>query len=150
MTHPFIEHLKKDHEKQRSIGEQLRNAQTPEEREKLRKQMYEALYPHIEGEDASLFDYMKSEEGKAREGAFKAMQEHHVAKMVLNELMDVSLDGETLHAKAYVLDELNRHHMDEEEKTHFPRLQSMASEQQLDELFEQYEQAEKKAKKSSK
>ena len=37
-------------------GKRLRDANSPEERERLRKKMHEALYPHMEGEDASICD----------------------------------------------------------------------------------------------
>jgi hemerythrin-like domain-containing protein len=146
MTHPFVQHLKKDHEKQRELGKKLRSVKAPEERKRLRNQFYEALYPHIMGEDASIFDYMESKEGKVQEQARKAMQEHHVGRVVLRELMELTLDSDIFNAKAYVLDELNRHHMDEEEKEHFPTLEREASKQQMDELFGQYKHAEKKAK----
>jgi hemerythrin superfamily protein len=146
MAHPYIEHLKKDHDKQRELGKQLREATDPQRRKELRQKMYEALHPHIEGEEASIFDYMKEAGGKAREEALKALQEHHVDTVLLNELMDLTLDGETFSAKAYVLDEVNTHHIKEEEKTHFPMLEEMASKEKLDELFERYERAEKQAK----
>ena len=146
MAHEFIEHLKKDHEKQRKLGEQLRNAKDPERRKELRKKMHEELYPHIEGEEASIFDYMQEVGGEAREEALKALQEHHVDRVLLRELMDLTLDGETFSAKAYVLDEINRHHIEEEEKTHFPMLMRLASKEKLDELYQAYEEAEKKAK----
>jgi iron-sulfur cluster repair protein YtfE (RIC family) len=146
VAHKFIEHLKKDHEKQRDVGKKLRTAESPEERERLRKKMHEALYPHMEGEEASIFDYMSDGEGKAREEALKAVQEHHVGRVLLRELMDLEPDGDTFKAKSYVLDEMNRHHMDEEEKTHFPMLQDMASDEKIDELFDRYKKAEKKAK----
>ena len=146
MAHQFIQHLKKDHEKQREVGKALREAQSPEERERLREKMHGALYPHMAGEEASIFDYMSDAEGKARKEALKAVQEHHVGRVLLRELMDLALDGDVFQAKAYVLDEMNGHHMDEEEKTHFPLLQDMASNQKLDELFERYEEAEEKAK----
>lgn len=146
MAHAFIEHLKKDHEKQREIGKKLREAKGAQEREKLRQQMYEALYPHLEGEEASIFDYMKKAGGKAREEALKATQEHHVDEMVLRELMDLDLDDEVFSAKAYVLDEFNRHHVDDEESTHFPMLEEMADNAKMDSLFERYEKAEEAAK----
>jgi len=148
MAHKFIEHLKEDHKKQREVGEKLRNAKTAEERERLRKKMHEELYPHMVGEEASIFDFMSDAEGKAREEALKAIQEHHVGKVLLRELMDLELDGDIFKAKAYVLDEMNRHHMEEEEKTHFPMLQEMASDEKINELFDRYEKAEKKAKSS--
>jgi len=145
MAHRFIQHLHEDHEEQRSLGEQLRTATQPKQRQELRQQFYEAAYPHMVGEEASIFSWMRSAGEKPREEALKALQEHHVAKMVMAELMDLDLEGETFPAKAYVLDELNRHHMDEEEKTHFPMLEQMLPAQRLDALFEQYQEAEEKA-----
>jgi hemerythrin-like domain-containing protein len=91
---------------------------------------------------------MSSAEGEAREEALKALQEHHVGKVLLRELMDLEPDGDIFKAKAYVLDEVNRHHMDEEEKTHFPMLQKMTKNEKLDELFKRYKKAEKEAKSS--
>ncbi len=146
MAHEFIEHLKKDHEKQRKLGEQLRNAKDPERRKELRQEMQKELHPHIEGEEASIFDYMQEVGGETREEALKALQEHHVDRILLRELMDLTLDGETFSAKAYVLDEINRHHIDEEEKTHFPMLMRLASKEKLDALYEAYEEAEEQAK----
>jgi len=147
MAHPFIQHLEKDHEEQRKLGQKLKEAKGAEEREKLRQQFHEALLPHVEGEEASIFDYMQDAGGKAREEAMKAVQEHHVAELVLKELMSLSLEREVFSAKAYVLDELNRHHMEEEETTHFPMLEEMASKEKIDQLFEQYKKAEEAAKK---
>ncbi len=142
MAHEFIEHLLEDHKAQRRLGAQLRTTKDPQQREELRQEFWEELYPHMIGEEASLFAYMESAGGEAKEEALKAVQEHHVAKMVLRELMDLDVEGDTFMAKAYVLDELNRHHMEEEEETHFPMLQRMAQKEKLDELFEQYEEAE--------
>lgn len=42
--------------------------------------------------------------------------------------------------------QMNRHHMDEEEKTHFPVWEQMASEEALDALCERYERAQEEAK----
>lgn len=39
--------------------------------------------------------------------------------------------------------QMNRHHIDEEEKTHLPLSEKMASEKKLDALFERYERARK-------
>jgi hypothetical protein len=50
MPHPFIEHLKEDHEKQRSVGENLKEADRSEERVSLRQEIYDEAYPHMEGE----------------------------------------------------------------------------------------------------
>lgn len=145
MAHKFIQHLIKDHETQRRLGEKLRNAEGAE-RERLRQEFYDEVMPHVEGEEASIFRYMQDANGKAREEALKALQEHHVAKLVLRELMGLDAEGEIFSPKAYVLDELNRHHMDEEEATHFPMLEEMASKEQIDKLYADYQEVEQKVK----
>jgi hypothetical protein len=142
MPHKFIEHLLKDHEKQRELAEKLVNAKTIDEKEKYRQELYDALYPHIMGEDASIFDYLKGQGKEARAGALEAMQEHHVDKILLKELMDLDPDDEIFTAKAKVLKEVNDHHLDEEEEEHFPLLQKLADDEMLDELFETYESTE--------
>lgn len=146
MAHKFIKHLNKDHDEQRRLGKQLRKAKGSDEREALRQQFHEALYPHMVGEEASIFDFLTSAQGKAREEALRALQEHYVAKTVLREIMDLTLDSEIFNAKAYVLDEMNQHHMEEEEKTHFPMIERMASQEKMDSLFERYMEAEEEAK----
>ena len=148
MAHKFIEHLSKDHDKQRRLGKQLRKVKDPDERKALRQKFHEALYPHMVGEEASIFEFLTSAQGKAREEALKALQEHYVGKTVLRELMDLTPDSEVFNAKAYVLDEMNRHHMQEEEKTHFPMIEEMASQDKMDRLFESYKSAEEEAKAS--
>ena len=145
MAHEFIQHLKKDHEKQRKLGKGLAEATDPEQRERMRRQMYEEVFPHMIGEEASIFPFMQdSGDEEAREDAMEAVQEHHVGKIILRELMNLSLESDVFKAKAKVLDELNRHHMDEEEKEHFPWLEQNCSADQLEELFDRYEKAEEK------
>ncbi len=145
--HPFLKHLREDHEEQKKLGKQLIDASSPEEREKMRQKFYEELYPHMVGEEASMFKRLKgADDEEIRGDALENLQEHHVAKIVLRELMDLETDSEVFKAKAKVLDELNRHHLEEEEKEAFKHLQKLCSDQELSELFEQYEQAEEKAK----
>ncbi len=142
MTHEYIEHLLEDHAAQRRLGFKLRTATDPKERTNLLQEFYNEVYPHMIGEEASLFAYLKSAGGETKQEALKGEQEHYAARTVLRELMDLSPDGDVFMAKASVLDEMNRHHMEEEELRHFVALERMANKSKLDELFEQYEQAE--------
>ena len=146
MSHPFIEHLKNDHEAQRQLADKLSTAKTKEEKENYRQALADALYPHIEGEDASIFNYLKSKGGEARKGALEAMQEHHLDRILLWELMDLDIDDEIFSAKAKVLAEVNAHHLDEEEEEHFPKIEDLATPAELDELFQAYEQREEEVK----
>lgn len=145
--HPFIKHLLQDHDKQRSLGKQLVDTSSADERKTLREEFYDALYPHMVGEEASFFsDLRNSNDQDVKDDALEGLQEHHVAKIVLRELMDMSTEGDLFKAKAKVLDELNRHHLEEEEEDIFPYLQKNFSADELDSLFKRYEAAEDKAK----
>lgn len=145
--HAFLKHLRKDHEEQKNLGRQLTAARNPEDRDRLRKKFHESLYPHIIGEEASIFMRLKDADDEAvRDDNLEALQEHHVAKVVLRELMDLQTSSDIFKAKAKVLDELNRHHIEEEEEDIFGHLKNLCSDEELDRLFEQYEEAEEGAK----
>jgi len=141
--HPFIAHLVKDHVKQRKLARSLKQSQSIEERKRLLDELSAELLPHMAGEEASIFSYMHGFGSQSvTQQALEAIQEHHIAKLVLGELQNLSLDGEVFSAKAAVLFELNEHHMQEEEVRHFPWLESHASTEDIDGLFESYEVAE--------
>jgi hemerythrin-like domain-containing protein len=145
--HPFIKHLLEDHKKQRALGARLAKAEKPGVRRDLREKTAEEVLPHMKGEEASMFTYMRgSGDAEAREHALEAVQEHHVARLVLRELLGLHLESDVFSAKAAVLSELNEHHMQEEESTHFPWIEKHASKETLDGLFKDYEAAEKRAK----
>lgn len=145
--HKFIAHLIEDHGKQRELGARLKNAVDPDERDDVRDRLQEGLLPHMAGEEASIFPFMQdSGDAEADAHAMEAVQEHHAARAVLREIMELTLESEIFNAKATVLAEMNEHHVDEEESTHFPWLEKHASTEQLDALFEAYEKAEEAEK----
>lgn len=107
MAHPFIEHLVEDHQKQRSVAGQLKETEQSNVRNELREKLSDELLPHMAGEEASIFAYMqRSDDAEAVKGALEAVQEHHVARLVLREIMDLPKDSEVFSAKAAVLSEL--------------------------------------------
>lgn len=147
VAHAFIEHLKGDHEKQRKLGKELREETDPEKRKALWEDFYEELFPHLLGEEASVFNFMEESGGSAREEALKAMQEHHVAKILMDEINDLDFDDEEFGPKVYMLDRHNREHIREEERTYFPILEKIASDDEMDFLFdEKYEKTEEEIK----
>jgi hemerythrin-like domain-containing protein len=143
MDHEFLKHLKKDHDEQKQLGKRMSEATAPGERERLRRKFHDSLYPHLVGEEASIFKRLRQvEDEKAKEHCLENLQEHHVAKIVLRELMALDTGSDIFNAKAKVLDELNRHHIEEEEGKIFGHLKRLFDRQELDKLFEQYEKAE--------
>lgn len=142
MEHRFILYLKQEHEKQRSLGVSLASSMNYNEREKLRKEYFDELYPHMIGEEASIFHFMMcSHKVGVREAALEAIEAHHVAKLVLRELMDLHVESHIFRAKTKVLMDLNDYHIEEEEVEHFTTIQRLCGSDQLDELFATYEDA---------
>jgi hemerythrin-like domain-containing protein len=147
MSHPFVEHIKKDYEKQREMGKRLREARNLKELFDTWNEYFMELYPHLNGEEASIFDFLESKGGLAQARADEAMEEHHVDKVLMKEINDLAHEGKPFHAKAYVLDKLNRVHIDEEEQVHLPLMEKLATEEEMDGLFKQkYEKREKEVK----
>jgi hemerythrin superfamily protein len=146
--HKFLVHLKKDHKEQKNLAKKLIEAKSPENRNTLRQQFYNSLYPHMVGEEASIFKLLaQTEDEEVRDDGLESLQEHHVSKFLLQELMELDTQNEVFKAKTKVLDELNRHHIKEEEKDIFGHLKKMCDDDQMNKLFEKYEKAEEEAKK---
>lgn len=147
MPHEFLRHLKEDHKKQMQISKQMVAASDPKQREQLRHEFYEAFYPHIIGEEQSMFPFLiKSQQMEAKEHGLVSLEEHTVAKNALKEFMKCDPASDVFKAKAHVLDELNNHHIQEEEKIDMMALSKLCTKECLDDLFKKYEAAEEKAK----
>jgi hypothetical protein len=69
----------------------------------------------------------------------EAYEEHHVVKLVLNELPQISAMDERFEAKMTVLEELIDHHVEEEEKEMFKAAQRLGADE-LDILGQRMEQ----------
>lgn len=145
--HPFIKHLVDDHRVQRGLAMDLEKAHATEDRKRLRERLADELLPHMAGEEDSIFSLMRASGDTAEEKALEALQEHHVSRLVLRELLDLGLDSNVFSAKAAVLSELTDHHTEEEESEHFPWLEKHASKEKLDGLFDDYRKSEKAAAK---
>ncbi len=109
----------------------------------LLKDIQQHLSIHLSGEEKLLYPLLtKSEESK--EDAFEAYEEHHVAKLTLNELMKMSPDDERWHAKLTVLKELIDHHVQEEERNLFKAAKKVISSDQAREIGQKYQQEKEK------
>ena len=53
----------------------------------------------------------------------EAEEEHHVAKVLIEEIEEIGLEGDGAHAKFQVLAENVRHHIKEEEGEMFPKIE---------------------------
>lgn len=151
MSHEFIKHLKEDHKKQKEIAAKLIEETNAKTRTSLRQEFWEELYPHLMGEEASVFPFLlKAKEKEVQEDALENLEEHEVAKNALQAFMDCDPKSDVFKAKISVLNELNNHHIKEEEKEALKALAQLCDKECLDDLMKKYEAAEEKAKKKKK
>jgi hemerythrin superfamily protein len=73
----------------------------------------------------------------------ESLEEHHIVKWVLSELERMPADHERFDAKVTVLIENVRHHVEEEEKDLFPKVNKLLGRSALDELGDAMAQAKK-------
>jgi hemerythrin superfamily protein len=108
---------------------------------RLVDQMIEALSVHAFIEEEVLYPAARSEVTSADDDVLEALEEHHIVKWELQELLDLDPTDERFTAKVSVLSENVRHHVAEEEKELFPLLRSTLPRARLQELGVRLEEA---------
>ncbi len=141
--------LKTDHEKVSGIFEQLEP--TTERAVKTRQELFAKLKQeldiHAHIEEAIFYPVLK-QEAETREITLEGVEEHHVIKLLLQELEGMEVDTEEWAAKLKVLKENVEHHVEEEESDMFKGARAVLSKAQLEELGTRME-AEKKEQKAA-
>lgn len=138
MPEELFELLQADHDKVRGILDDL--LETTHSAQKAResgfKKLKDILIPHIRAEEDAFYSALQEHE-EARQTALEALEEHHVAELVLNELSDMSTSDERWGAKLQVFQELLEHHIEEEESEVFDAAEEVFDEAELQELYKQ-------------
>ena len=136
--------LTTDHDEVRSLFEQFRTANESEDMarmKELQKQIFSELETHTRIEEDIFYPAVRAtDEEELAETVDEGVQEHHVVKVLMREIEDVSGD-DTFIAKMKVLMENVEHHAEEEETDMFPDLRERMSQQRLDELGAEMEAA---------
>jgi hemerythrin-like domain-containing protein len=130
--------LKEDHKKVKGLLAKLektteRSSQT---REKLLAQIQQEIQVHTTIEEEIFYPAYRDAVRKKDDAKLyqEAIEEHHVADLVLREAMQSDPQSEVFSAKAKVLKELIEHHADEEEKEMFPKARKVMDAARLKEL----------------
>jgi hemerythrin-like domain-containing protein len=113
-------------------------------REELFRKFRLLLTVHEVIEETIFYPALK-EHPKARDIVLEGYEEHHVVDEVMAEIQEVPFDDETWHAKAKVMIENVRHHIEEEESEMFPQARAAFDRQELEGLGERMEQRKKDA-----
>jgi transcriptional regulator of met regulon len=115
--------LKKDHKKVSALFSKWEESDDDKECAELMQQAILELKVHSAVEE-ELF-YPEARKSLEDEGEIidEAEEEHHVVKMLIEEIEDIGMDDERAHAKFKVLVENVRHHVKEEEGEMFPKIE---------------------------
>ena len=139
-----IELLKSDHDEVRGLFEQFRKAKEAEDSSQMRqlqKEIFNELETHTRIEEDIFYPAVRDlDDEDLTETVAEGIQEHHVVKVLMREIEDVSGD-ETFESKMSVLMENVEHHADEEEQELFPDLRQKMGEPRLQELGAEMEAA---------
>jgi hemerythrin superfamily protein len=134
--------LKQEHKEVSELLEQMTEQGASKEQV---NELYTMLEAHTKGEEQTLYqDLKKSDE--THELVLEAIEEHHVADMLLNEIRKMDPSDEVCHAKLQVLKETVEHHVKEEEEELFPKAQQVMDDKWAQQMGEQYQQKEQQLK----
>jgi hemerythrin superfamily protein len=100
-----------------------------------------ALTQHAYIEEQVFYPAVRSDVEGALDDVREAVEEHHLVKTLIGELTVLDPSDETYKAKATVLMELVRHHVEEEEGEMFPEVRSALGRKRLTEIGDQMESA---------
>ncbi len=105
----------------------------------------ELLTVHTYLENEVMYPRIRELLPELEDDVLESYEEHHVADVLVMELMGMKPDAERFVAKTTVLIENVRHHIEEEEEEWFPKVREGLGRNQLQEIGEEMLAARKKA-----
>src|SRR3954452_21720627 len=116
--------LKKDHQEIRKVFNAFEKAgdNAHATKGKLVDRMIELLTVHTYIENEVMYPRVRELVPELEDDVLESYEEHHVADVLVMELSAMKPDDERFTAKATVLIESVRHHIEEEEKEWFPQV----------------------------
>jgi hemerythrin superfamily protein len=146
MSQDAIVMLKADHKEVRGLFREFQKpATTPARRGRLVEQIIELLTVHTYIENEVMYPRVQALLPELEQDVLESFEEHHVADLLITELVTMSPSDERFEAKATVLIENVTHHMEEEEQEWFPKVREGLSRTQLRELGDELDAAKKRA-----
>jgi hemerythrin-like domain-containing protein len=119
-----VEMLREDHRKVKELFEQFEEAEERQEKGRTVDTALQELEIHAALEEEIFYPTVR-EQIDDDEMMDEALEEHHVAKMLMAELREMSPGDERFDAKFKVLAEAVKHHIEEEESELLPKAEDM-------------------------
>ena len=132
--------LKKQHKEVKALFKKIEKTENARERRQLMEQISQQLELHTQIEEEIFYPAVRESGKKAEEMIDEAYEEHHVVKLVLQELPQVDPEDERFEAKMTVLSELVQHHVEEEESEMFKIAEKGLGKERLTELGDEMAQ----------
>ena len=147
MSTDAIVMLREDHKEIRRLFREFERSKdaTAGKRRRLADKMVKLLKEHTYIENEVMYPRVRELVPDLEDDILESYEEHHVADLLIEELAVMRPDDERYTAKASVLIENVRHHMEEEENEWFPQVREALGRNQLQELGEAMKQARKEA-----
>ena len=118
-TNPVFDMLKKDHKKVQELFDQFEAAEDSRSKVRIVQDTLRELEVHAKLEETLIYPAIR-ERIEEEEVMDEALEEHHVAHVLINELKRMKPSDTRYQAKFTVLGESIKHHVKEEEGTMFP------------------------------
>jgi hemerythrin superfamily protein len=137
--------LEQDHKEVEGLFKKFEKAgdRAYKTKQELADKIIEELTIHAEIEEEIFYPAVKREAEQAEDVVLEAVEEHHVAEALMEEIKGLTSEDENFDAKVTVLIESVRHHKDEEEREMFPKVRKAFSSDELEQLGQQLEQAKR-------
>jgi len=150
MSNDAIVLLKDDHKQVRKVFRDFQSAgeDATERKGRLVEQMIELLTQHTYIENEVMYPRVRALLPELEDDVLESYEEHHVADVLVMELVGMKPDAERFDAKTTVLIENVRHHIDEEEQEWFPKVRDGLGRKVLQEIGAEMTAARKKAPRS--
>ena len=147
MSTDAIVMLKDDHKQIRKVFKDFENAgdRAVVRKGQLVDRMIELLTVHTYIENEVMYPRVRVLLPELEDDVLESYEEHHVADVLVSELAAMKADDERFTAKATVLIENVRHHMEEEEQDWFPKVREGLGRKLLQELGAQMLEARARA-----
>ena len=146
MSQDAIVMLKEDHKEVRALFREFQKAGTTDARKgKLVQQIIELLTVHTFIENEVMYPQVRALLPDLEDDVLESYEEHHVADLLILELLPMTPADERFEAKATVLIENVTHHIEEEEDEWFPKVREGLGRKVLQEIGADMEAARKKA-----
>lgn len=132
-----LELLTADHNRVRALFKRFEDAEATGDAARMQLlagKIVEELRIHMAIEDEIFYPAAWGESEEIKAAVYEGVEEHHVAKVLIEELAAMAPEGDRWTAKVKVLIESVEHHIDEEESDMFPAVRSKTSAERRERL----------------